>query len=90
MWYLFAVWKDMEELKKEAREARRIKMLHQPSKVGMIMLTVELSISIGVCILFHQYDHMIHFVFSRRWIWKMKYEFYVRHLLRSPRIVLIF
>ncbi|AQL06430.1 Stomatal closure-related actin-binding protein 1 [Zea mays] len=32
MQYLFDVWKDMEELKKEVREARRIKMLHQPSK----------------------------------------------------------
>ena len=39
---------------------------------------------------FHQYDQMIHFLFSRQWIWKMKYEFYVRHLLRSPRIVLTF
>jgi hypothetical protein len=51
MQYLFDVWKDMEELKKEVREARRIKMLHQPSKVGITIPTIQLSISIGVCIL---------------------------------------
>lgn len=53
----------MEELKKEVREARRIKMLHQPSKVGIIIPTIQLSISIGVCILSSSYGHMIHFVF---------------------------
>jgi len=42
----------MGELRKEVREARRIKMLHQPSKVGMIILTVEFCKSIGVRILF--------------------------------------
>lgn len=53
----------MEELKKEVREAQRIKMLHQPSKVGMIMPTVQLSLSIGVYILSSSYGRMIHFVF---------------------------
>jgi hypothetical protein len=53
----------MEELKKEVREARRIKMLHQPSKVGTIIPTIQLSIPIGACILSSSYGHMTNFVF---------------------------
>jgi hypothetical protein len=34
----------MEELKKEVREARRIKMLHYPSKVGLILLSLNNSV----------------------------------------------
>jgi len=79
----------MEELKKEVREARRIKMLHQPSKVGIYLLYN--SVYQLECV--YSLHHMVTWYIlrlSRQWIWKMKYEFYVTHLLRSPRIVLIF
>jgi hypothetical protein len=79
----------MEELKKEVREARRIKMLHYPSKVGLILLSLNNSV------------YRLELVYSiillddtvglfRPWIWKMKYELYARNLLRDPQIVLIF
>jgi hypothetical protein len=95
--------KDVDELKEEVQEARRVKMLHCPSKVNRNAYCTTLLFKLQV-VFFHIWHisliacgfYKVPNIFqvseyvSRQWISKMRFKFYEINLLKNPQILFTF
>ena len=97
--------KDVDELKEEVQEARRVKMLHCPSKVNLNAYCTTLLFKLQV--FFHIWHisspSLITYGFyrvpnifqvseyvSRQWTSKMRFKFSAINLLKNPQILFTF